>query len=248
MENRQQISEELKAISPLLAGMGAINPYQVPEGYFSALPQVIMDRVGMEDLLTGASANTYQAPAGYFDELPAALLARVKNIGMISEVQAELDEIAPLLNTISKQNLFSVPAGYFENTDFILATQVEKKQGKLVSIGFARRWTRYAVAAVMAGVLVTGAFIFTDNKSNFEYDKFSNINVSSELNKVSEDDLAKYLDTNEHYTAGADIALVEVGETEQAMNENEPTQVLSDEELSQYLSENTESSTVATKN
>jgi oligoribonuclease (3'-5' exoribonuclease) len=185
---------------------------------------------------------------GYFEGLPAAILAHVKNNAVTSEVQAELDEIAPLLNTISKQNIFTVPAGYFEKADFVSAIQSTKKQGKLVNMRFARRWTQYAAAAVMAGVLVTGAFMFTDTKGTAEYEKYSNIDVSSELNKVSEDELVNYLDSDEHYASVPDIALAEAGGAEETLDDAEPVQVLSDDELSQYLKDNAEPSAATTQN
>lgn len=236
--------EELKEIGPLLAAIGeVINPYRLPEGYFDELPHTILDKIRIEAALQKASAQTYQVPAGYFDGLSATILSRVKDADAVNEVRAELRQIAPLLDTLSKENLYAVPGGYFEQADFVTATQSKKKEGKLISLRFVRRWTQYAAAAVMAGVLVTGAFLYTDNNKNVAYEKYSNIDISSELNKVSEEDLAKYLDKNEHYVTGSEVT---ASVTEDPTDENEPVQVLSDEEISLYLKENAETAASAT--
>lgn len=234
MENKQQIREELKEINPFLAGMEVVNPYTVPQGYFNTLPVMIMDMIQVGEVLKPASVNIYQVPAGYFERLPAAILSRVHGMP-INEVRDELEEIAPLLNTISKQEIYSVPDGYFAQANFVGAG--EKKQGKVISLKKARNWMQYAAAAVVAGILVTGAFLYTGHNPNFEYEKYSSIDVSSEINKASEEDMVTYLDNHEHFVIAHETTAAVL---EDITDETESIEVLSDEELSDYLKENAE--------
>lgn len=237
MENRQQIQEELKEITPFLAEMEVVNPYTAPTGYFNTLADRVMDRIEMDKTLQPASQNIYDVPAGYFEGLPAAILSRVQQSNVVNEVWTELEEIAPLLNTISKQEVYAVPAGYFGQANFAGAAQSQKTTGKVISLKIARKWMQYAAAAVVTGVLVTGAFLYTDNNPNFEYEKYSSIDVSSEINKASEEDMESYLDKHEHFVIAPETTVVAVEDFSDA---SEPIEVLSDEELSQYLKENAE--------
>ncbi|MEO7728381.1 MAG: hypothetical protein ABIS45_14095, partial [Burkholderiales bacterium] len=50
-------------------------------------------------------------PEGYFNSLPSVMLAKVKSM----EQGDELKVIAPVLENISRQMPYSIPAGYFEN-------------------------------------------------------------------------------------------------------------------------------------
>ena len=240
MENRQHITEELRQTSPFLAGKEPVNPYTIPQGYFGMLPAIIMEKIRIEEVLKPGSANIYQVPAGYFEELPAAILTRVQqSTDTADERRAELEAIAPLLNTISKEEIYFVPDGYFTRIDFVAATRNEKIEGKVVSLKIARKWMQYATAAVIAGILVTSAFLFTDNNRYVEYEKYSRIDVSSELNKVSEEELVTYLDNQENFVIAHAIS---APVSEEVTDENEPIEVLNDEELSEYLKEYAEPS------
>ena len=242
MEDRQQILADLSGISPFMAEMELINPFTVPAGYFDVLATAIIKRIHAEDELMPGLANTnaYQVPSGYFDGLANYILSKVKQPNVTSnEVSTELEKIAPLLNTISKEEIYRVPAGYFEQPQFISSVISQKKQAGVVRLKTARRWMQYAAAAVVAGILVTGAFLFTDNNSYLEYEKFNHLDVSSGLNKVSEDELVKYLNSPEHYVATTPESTISAGE-ETLSDVKTNIQLLSDEELDQYLKENTE--------
>ncbi len=224
MDRTPEISAELVEISPYLAQISAAIPYGVPAGYFDAFPGLMMERLEAEVALPVAQLPAYQVPVGYFEGLAGNILSKIRERESgLSEVQAELQEIAPLLNTISKTNSYTVPAGYFDAVAFVPV--IEKKPAKLIGLTFAKKWTQYAAAAVMAGILVTGAFLYTnDNKVGDS--GYSSTDVSSELNTLSETDLANYLDTPE--SSNTDV-LATVKNT---------INTLSDEELDQYLSEN----------
>jgi hypothetical protein len=65
-------------------------------------------------------------PLGYFDGLSQAILARIKNSDTVS-VDQELTELSPLLASIPKTSVFSIPEGYFmrnlENIDVVVAEE-----------------------------------------------------------------------------------------------------------------------------
>jgi hypothetical protein len=237
MEKKETILQELREISPLIAGIQSINPYSAPPGYFTAFPDIMLEKLGIETTLAAADAPTYRVPTGYFEGLSANILDRIRNQAAGTGVREELAEIAPLLNTISRQDMYQVPAGYFEQTDFAGIAQ-KKKEGKVFTLRIARKWTQYAAAAVMAGILVTGAFVFTGDKSNISETENERTGVSSELKQVSEADLAKYLDNPEHFVAAP--AATALAPEEELADVRTNIKNLSDEELNQYLKENVE--------
>jgi hypothetical protein len=223
MEQKQQIIDELKEISPFLAENRVSSPYQVPAGYFNNLADTVMDRITVGVVLPEVPAASYQVPVGYFEGLAGNILSKIHRQGNVNDVRAELEEIAPMLNSISRSNVYAAPEGYFDRSIFIPASE---KKAKVVKMNFAKRWTQYAAAAVMAGILVTGAFLYTDNNKS-EFDQQSQVDVPSELNKLSENELVKYLDNPEQ-----SIATNVVNEAQSDVKN------LSDEELDQYLKEN----------
>lgn len=237
MDMKENILQELQHTAPLLADISRLGPYQVPPGYFDGLSNAVLAITGMETMVfASATEPTFKVPEGYFEGLSANILQKIKSENTMGEGMQELESIAPLLNTISRENVYTVPAGYFENADFAAAAKA-KKEGKVITLRIARKWMQYAAAAVMAGILVTGAFIFTNDKSNLPVESDSAV-VSSALNKVSEADLVTYLDNPEHFVA-APAATSLASEAELADVKNNIRKV-SDEELSQYLKENAE--------
>ncbi len=115
MKNSPEILNELKAISPLLAGLEKVNLYQVPEGYFNELHIRIFDYAilnsseGMDNI---PKSNLHQVPEGYFDTLSDSILAKVKALYPES-ADEELRKLSPVLRSLKKENVFSMPEGYF---------------------------------------------------------------------------------------------------------------------------------------
>lgn len=112
MESRNNIVNELKEISPVVAQIGFDNPYQVPAGYFEGLAQQILARVEAP-VLPREKVNPYEVPQGYFDNFAANLLQRIK-AEQASTAKEELETLSPLLSGLSKKTPFSMPEGYFE--------------------------------------------------------------------------------------------------------------------------------------
>lgn len=234
MENRHIIEQELREIGSSVAALGAMNPYRVPAGYFEALPAEVLARAAQSDLFANASGEVYRVPSGYFEGLAARVLERIGTDAGTNEVRAELETVAPLLNSIGREPVYSVPAGYFDTLD-LAAKAMQPAGGRVISLRTARRWMQYVAAAMMAGILVMGAFMFTGDKANLSIEKDA---VSSGFNQVSEGELEKYLDNPEHFVAAP--AATSLASDAELADVRSDIHDISDEELNQYLKENAE--------
>jgi len=110
------ILNELKELSPLIAGMEKTNVFTVPQGYFEGLADHILNLCKAEApaILNDFSRQQQQeVPAGYFDNLADTIMARIK-AGENETAADELRALSPALYSIQNENVFEVPAGYFD--------------------------------------------------------------------------------------------------------------------------------------
>jgi hypothetical protein len=123
MEERNEISVELSALSELVSGIGRQTPYGVPAGYFDQLPAFVMGRIG----------STFRAPEGYFDGFAASVLARIKAGATASiptgesmipamgeSVEEELARLSIVISGISRKLPYTIPEGYFDGQSPLL--------------------------------------------------------------------------------------------------------------------------------
>ncbi len=251
MDSSEQILNEIKEISPLLADMDRANLYALPEGYFEGLADAVLHKIQAADIALPAVAATYQIPENYFESLPQQILSQIQKS---NEVQEEMEAIAPLLNTISKQPVFSLPEGYFNQ----LQTQIthaaaEPAQGKLVNFKTYQRWMQYAAAAMVAGILISGAFLFTDSNSYLEQEKKGRV-IQQRVPDTAIDAgiLKQDADSSEEVAEN-------ISEDEKTGNEvmnkignqvrsKSTLELLSDDELKKYLEENAIPETIYPEN
>jgi hypothetical protein len=118
------ILNELRELSPLLAGMEKTNIFTVPQGYFEGLADRMLNLCKAEEpsILNDLSKQQPQeVPAGYFDNLADTIMAKIK--AAENETAAEeLRTLSPALYSIQNENVFEVPAGYFDGLpDMIMA-------------------------------------------------------------------------------------------------------------------------------
>ena len=116
MENRNNILNELREISPVVAGIGHQVPYSVPAGYFEGLADQLLQLVKADEAnapVLPKAINPYQVPQGYFEGLADNILQRVKATAT-DNASDELEIISPFLSQIDKKMPFSTPAGYFD--------------------------------------------------------------------------------------------------------------------------------------
>jgi hypothetical protein len=223
MENREEILNELRDLHSSLANVDNHNVYSVPNGYFASFSNEIITRIKQDELLS--SNNPFSVPENYFSNLADNILSKIKQQNN-SEVYIELQQIAPLLNTINKQNIYSVPENYFNQFTINVHT---KQKAKIVSFSKFRKFTNYAAAAIIAGVLVTGAFIYNGKSSKNSFD------LKSEVKKVSDEELQEYLSSN---TVHPYLIQEENTISNNIIDVKEEMQFVPDDELKQYLQEN----------
>ena len=170
MERKQDILQELLEISLFLADIQPLCPFKVPEGYFITLSEDILNKIRVEYILGDSISNTYQTPDGYFENFASKVGSKINAVSFLDhEVHTELSVIAPLLNNINKQEIYTVPTGYFEQSNFTAVAQNIKKEAKIFTLLVARRWLQYAAAAIVGGILIMGAFLYTDNKNYLDF-------------------------------------------------------------------------------
>jgi hypothetical protein len=92
MKPRDDIRDELKNIAPALSELTPTNPFDVPQGYFDALPGDVLNNVkrqnGLVESLKSERAvtNPFDVPAGYFDALPQTILERATSEPKVIEM------------------------------------------------------------------------------------------------------------------------------------------------------------------
>lgn len=237
MGKNAEIINEMQQISSFVAAIGNSNVYTVPVDYFESLSEEVLFKVQTNVNLPKTVLPLSQPSAGYFDTLAANILSKIK-AGTVAhnEVTAEMEEIAPLLNTINKKNIYSVPDNYFSHLHF--SAPAEKLSAQVVS--FPHRtfsWLKYAVAAVTAGIIVTGAYFFMNKESG--NNQVAANNITQKIATLSDKEIADYLNNE---TADADITPVNF----KMFNANTDIEVflqnISTEEIKSYLSSDKETS------
>jgi hypothetical protein len=79
MERKNEIPEELKSLQSPLADMPRSMPFEIPQGYFEALPADMLAALqGGEKPADSSDSMPYSLPEHYFDSLPQEILARAK--------------------------------------------------------------------------------------------------------------------------------------------------------------------------
>jgi hypothetical protein len=127
MNGKNDISDELKALSILVDGISRQHPYTVPAGYFDTLAQQVLSRIASKSL-------TFTVPDGYFDNFASRILDRIKAGKSESEqvladhdlefmgesVQEELARLSATVSRISRETPYLLPEGYFDELSPVL--------------------------------------------------------------------------------------------------------------------------------
>ncbi|HZE82935.1 MAG TPA: hypothetical protein VE035_01440, partial [Puia sp.] len=85
MQRKENISEELRKISGIVADISRVELFQVPQGYFEGLDGRIMERImtmesgeGLSPVLPEARGkHAFTVPEGYFESFAEGMLARI---------------------------------------------------------------------------------------------------------------------------------------------------------------------------
>ncbi len=146
MNGKNDISDELKALSILVDGISRQHPYTVPAGYFDTLAQQVLSRIASKSL-------TFTVPDGYFDNFASRVLDRIK-AGKEESVQEELARLSATVSRISRETPYQMPEGYLDELSPVL-TLLKDRPTYEAPVGYfdglaadatARRWAGLAAA------------------------------------------------------------------------------------------------------
>lgn len=169
-------------------------PFVVPEGYFDGLASAILTRIqstsisvkdeleSISPLLSGISKQMpYEIPDNYFNKISEDIPVLIHE-----------DESSALLNYIDRANPYEVPSAYFENLSDRILEKVTGRStsGAKVIPMIRRKWSRYAVAASIAILAISGIFYF-NRPSKISKDPIA------QIKKASNDDLSEFLNSTD---------------------------------------------------
>jgi hypothetical protein len=233
MNNNDIILNELKEISPAVANINRRNIYSVPSGYFLDLAEQLLDLVKQhpETFIFKTTATPFKIPASYFDGLSSEILNKVKQQHSAqSEVERELAEIAPLLNTISKVPVYTIPHGYFKNLE---AHKIDS-EAKVIYMSKSRRFIRYAAAAAITGLVAIGGIFYANNDSPDNALTAAPKFNQQQVKQLSDEEIVNYLRSD---PAATDVTITNNAQEKDLQNF---TKELTDEEISSFLEDHGE--------
>ena len=142
MSHKEEITAELQQIDPLMTQWSFEIPYRVPADYFVALPERILELA-----ITGLPVERktgYQIPVNYFDHLSENILAFIHQ----QEVKDELEELAPILNQVTKTMPYSQTRLPIMNMEAIMEQAAVNKIPVIqMPVRKAHKWMQYAAAS-----------------------------------------------------------------------------------------------------
>lgn len=258
-----QAQEELEQLAPLLSSISKTGPFNVPVGYFDGVAASTLNKIKNETtasrqpeifeeleqtapLLNKISTTLpYSIPSTYFQQLTANVLDSVKaaeeNIGaQQNEVFEELEQLAPVLNTITKNGPYTIPEGYFDQFKVPVHTLENIPEIKLVQMHKRKTtWVTWLAAASIISILATGGFLFWKNGS-----VQNKPSVESNLANVSDDDISNYLNT----LPVPGIEAVSTSVMDQEIPDVKPViKNMSTEDIKEYLNKNSDPGEKGTK-
>ena len=210
MNEENKILKELREISNVLASVEKKNVFTVPENYFENLAEKIVLHTLLNENKKTEAENLQRVPPGYFDTLSNQILAKIKR-----EEAENADEEFNLLSSLKDKNVFKVPEGYFDNLSENIIAKIDRPAAKVIPISSAKRWWKYAAAAVVTGAIAVSSLqIFYKSpdikknntavtesadlpdyiQSSFQYKTAQQIDEG--IASLSPDEIAKYLENN----------------------------------------------------
>lgn len=168
MKRNPDIEKELKTISPAVAAI--------------------------------SNENIFQAPPGYFEDLPGRILSLVKADKRQDDLSAreEIEQLSPLIAALKNKQAQTVPPDYFSTLPHIITAKLSqtKKEAPVIRMDTGRKknWLSYAAAALIAGIIGTGALFLLNNDHSSRIAMNKDIpSISALLPDVPDVELAGYL-------------------------------------------------------
>jgi hypothetical protein len=189
MNVKNDISEELRSLSALIATISRETPYQAPEGYFLSFPTVVLESVqtGLPRVAGIDKVNplTFSVPEGYFDGFAQQVLNRIKagvshytGNGMADHTGNGIaddtgnamgaEETLPaILVQAGRRIPYTVPEGYFDGLSPLL-TVAKDKNPYLVPVGYFDGLAANVVAKVpVEGARTSGRVVTLGKRVNW---------------------------------------------------------------------------------
>lgn len=233
MNTRKHIQDELKELNSLLPLEKGANIFTVPPGYFEGFAASMLQKIkevqivsvadelnSVSPFLSGLSKKMpFTVPEGYFSQSTKGLLNLVKE----DDLSAYLQE--------NKKMPYTIPESYFEDLPAGILRKVNPKKARVISMSTSQKWMRYAVAAVVTGIIALSSVFYFSNKPvdpSAESHKW----VAKKLKNVPDKELDEFI-----YTT--DVSATAIAKTETS-NKKELRKLLKDvpdTELEKFLNE-----------
>ncbi len=211
MNTRPTIQEELKDLNSQLPLEKGAELYSVPHGYFENFAASVLQKLKNENtfspgeelenlspLLAGMPKNMpFSLPKGYFNEATEGLVDWVK-------------EEEPKVFGGSKELPYQVPSGYFETLPAAILKTVNPQEAKVIPITSSRKWMRYAVAVMVAGVIALSSVLYFGKDKSADTDSDWYSWVEKNLKTIPDKELEEFINTN--YTLTPSIAKTETAQ------------------------------------
>ncbi len=216
MKSRETILDELKQISPLLAGIDPVNPYSVPYLYFEELEGKVKKAISESENFSGnksqgdsflnpakdelpgflndlKAGNSMTVPAGYFDSFASSVLQKIKE----EEANAEklnpepVFELKPVPRNRDLNELKSVP----QNPEVVSEETSTRKSdsetvGKVIKMAPRRKvYFQWAAAAVTIGIIALAVFLYNGNRQ-----PANSVAATTEIEDFSIETLESFVD------------------------------------------------------
>ena len=237
MDDNSSIVKELKEVAPFLVEHQQKNPYKVSPDYFNFLAETVVQKISedVEPVYYFSKANPYPVPENYFDNFSASVLSIVRSEKIENPVTAELEQIAPFLNTIAKKPTYTIPLNYLdEQVKPVL--KIIKQEAPVIAISKGNHYVKYLVAAIFIGLLGFGMYLFF-GKDNATDMQAQTAQSSSEVKKLSEEEIIDFLKS----TSPTDnIASTTSSNISKDMDIKRSVSKMTDKEIQQFLAENGE--------
>jgi hypothetical protein len=227
MENREIIMSELKEISPLLTEINKENVYSVSPAYFNKVAELVIEKINLESKqgFHFSLVNPYTVSADYFDRFSQTVLEAIKNQHPVqNEVAEELSAVAPFLNKVSKRSVYEIPGDYF----LTLNSAVHYKKPQTEVVPFGKRFSRLAVAAVVASTIAVGGYLLLGKDGGKT--KAQAINVQSAVKGLRDDEIIEFLKRQNNTAAS------EKNKSNERIRKK--LKQMTEDEIRQYLREN----------
>lgn len=231
------------------------NPFKIAPDYFENLSDHILNRIHALEALSPKEelealspllvqidkTSPFTRPGGFFEELPSDVLAGVHAIDFVNH---KLETLPLVLSAVNKENVYKVPDSYFNNLPLQVLNKVNLQQSRLISSGFKRKLIRYAMAALITGLVAVGAWeFFQDTTTAANGNGVTGVNRISDMEKISDDEIVNYLNFNEDTPSESNSKAISDFEEEEV---KELLAELSDDELEKYLDQHVASKDLTT--